>query len=149
MGKSIVADVPYLNFTVAFRFSLFTANTYMAMQHRMSFLDGECELLPIITGEVQALINPRLPEVAIDGVALKVGAKFNVTLFFPLGKSRKACVWCGLFHSEQHRILLLLWFLPAAKPRRSMGHVWPPACHLAHGGLWKPKRHGIIGNRGH
>ena len=71
MGKSIVADVPYLNFTVAFRFSLFTANTYMAMQHRMSFLDGECELLPIITGEVQALINPRLPEVAIDGVALK------------------------------------------------------------------------------
>ena len=40
-------------------------------QHRILSLDGECELLPIVARKVQTLVNPRLPEVAIDGVALK------------------------------------------------------------------------------
>ena len=34
-------------------------------------LDRECELLPIVARKVQTLVNPRLPEVAVDGVALK------------------------------------------------------------------------------
>ena len=40
-------------------------------QHRILSLDREGELLPIVARKVQTLVNPRLPEVAVDGVALK------------------------------------------------------------------------------
>ena len=40
-------------------------------QHRILSLDRECELLPIVARKVQTLVNPRLPEIAVDGVALK------------------------------------------------------------------------------
>ena len=33
--------------------------------------------------------------------------------------------------------------------RWSLGDFSPPLSHLAHGSIWRPERHGFIGNRGH
>ena len=59
---------------------------------------------------------------------------------------RSPFYYCAVFYNGEGRRRKSVRFFTSVEDTKSMDHVWPPPpCHLAHGGLWKPKRHGNIG----
>ena len=81
---------------------------------------------------------------AVGDVVLDGGADDTARVVQPDTFHAELNVWNGMVSFKLH--MRTDWMLlPAAKPRRSMDDKCP-ALHLAHRGLWKPKRHGNICN---
>ena len=101
-----------------------------AVDHR-----GERVVCGVVCGERVSAAEAVSCGLGPDSIESKFGMKNHLRLRFD-------SLTCLLVNSP---------FLPAAKPCRSMEGKPPPppVCHLSHGGLWKPKRHVNIGNRGH